>query len=706
MDSALKLMARRMVFLLLMQLPVYQLAVLSSAAAAAAAAETTSGPIALPGCPGKCGNRQGAVDSFPANITMVMPYRFSNKRNKFTAIGCHTLAYIVGQNGQQFACGCASFCDSLTSPPNGSCSGIGCCQTAIPKDVDYFETRWGFPTNLAANITPCRFAMLVEEDSYNFSTSDLLGFVDRNQNGVPVVLDWAAGDLPCQAAKGSPNYACRSKNSYCYDSAIGTSYLCNCSEGYEGNPYLDGGCTDIDECNSGDRYPCHGTCTNLPGSYDCTCPKGTQGNPLYQNCTEIPDKFSLKDKLAVGACVGATIALALCFITIIELQKRRHIREKAAYFKQNGGQILHEEMTMRKVDTVRIFTENDLRKATNNFDKDRLLGSGGRGMVYTGILENDREVAVKKPRIVDEKNYRALTQKGAAEEDQREEFVNEIIILSRINHRNVVKLLGCCFEVPVPMLVYEFISNGTLFDYLHGENSASPIPLDARLKIAADSAEALAYLHSSTCRPIIHGDVKSLNILLDDNYEAKVSDFGASKLVPLDEDQFVMLVQRIRGYLDPECLHTHKLTDKSDVYSFGGVVLLELITRKKAIYMDGSSEKKSLASSFVSMVNQNKLQDIVDDQIREDGAMEVLQEVAAIAVQCLRTTGEERPPMKDVAEDLRRLIRFQQHPWGQKNPEEAESLLGSEPRSYSIASDAMMYQSQEDNMMLNIKGGR
>nr|CAD1820878.1 unnamed protein product [Ananas comosus var. bracteatus] len=330
-------------------------------------------------------------------------------------------------------------------------------------------------------------------------------------------------------------------------------------------------------------------------------------------------------------------------------------------------------------------------------------------MVYKGILENDRAVAVKKPRIVDEKNDRALTQKGAAEgaadEDQREEFVNEIIILSQINHRNVVKLLGCCFEVPVPMLVYEFISNGTLFDYLHGENSASSIPLDTRLKIAAESAEALAYLHSSTSRPIIHGDVKSLNILLDDNYEAKVSDFGASKLVPMDEDQFVMLVQWTRGYLDPECLHTHKLTDKSDVYSFG-VVLLELITRKKAIYMDGSNEKKSLASSFVSMVNQNKLRDIVDDQIREDGAMEVLQEVAAIAVQCLRTTGEERPPMKDVAEDLRRLIRFQQHPWGQKNPEEAESLLGSEPRSYSIASDTMMYQSQEDNMMLNIKGGR
>nr|CAD1820877.1 unnamed protein product [Ananas comosus var. bracteatus] len=288
------------------------------------------------------------VDSFPANITTVMPYRFSNKRNKFTAIGCHTLAYIVGLNGQQFASGCTSFCDSLTSPTNGSCSGIGCCQTDIPKDVAYFEMQWGFDTNPAANITRCSYAVLVEEDSYNFSTTDLLSFVDRNQNGVPVVLDWAAGDLPCQAAKGSPNYACRSKNSYCYDSAIGTSYLCNCSEGYEGNPYLDGGCADIDECNRGDQYPCHGTCTNLPGSYNCTCPKGTQGNPVYQNCTGIPDKFPLKEKLAVGACVGATIALALCFITIIELQKRRHIRDKAAYFKQNGGQILHEEMTLKE----------------------------------------------------------------------------------------------------------------------------------------------------------------------------------------------------------------------------------------------------------------------------------------------------------------------------------------------------------------------
>ncbi|OAY67316.1 Wall-associated receptor kinase 3 [Ananas comosus] len=530
--------------------------------------------------------------------------------------------------------------------------------------------------------------MLVEDEWYDFTSSDLLRFDSKNKNGAPVVLDWAIGDLTCQVAKGKQNYACRSKNSDCYESAIGVGYLCNCSKGYKGNPYLDNGCIDINECEHPDQYPCHGKCTNIPGGYNCTCPQGTRGNPLYENCTRIPENFPFTAKLAVGASITATIALALCSLTIIKLQKRRHKKEKDEYFKQNGGLRLYEEMQSRQVDTICIFTEKDLEKATNNFDKERILGCGGRGMVFKGILENNREVAIKKSRIVDE--------------DQKEEFVNEIIILSQINHKNVVKLLGCCLEVDVPMLVYDFISNGTLFDFLHGNTNA--ISLDARLKIAMESAAALAYLHSLTSHSILHGDVKSLNILLDENYGAKVSDFGASKLVPLDEAEFVMFVQGTLGYLDPECLYNHQITEKSDVYSFG-VVLLELITRKKAIYRDGTNERKSLASSFVSAVDQNKLCDILDDQIVEEGVMEVLQELAELAMQCLQFKGEERPTMKEVAEGLQILIKFKCHPWGQKNSEETESLLGGELPTHTVP-DAVMYHSQEDSAMLNIEAGR
>lgn len=199
----------------------------------------------------------------------------------------------------------------------------------------------GFKTNPVSNVTPCSYAMLVEDEWYDFTSSDLLRFDSKNKNGAPVVLDWAIGDLTCQVAKGKQNYACRSKNSDCYESAIGVGYLCNCSKGYKGNPYLDNGCiglnfshhpsftwfqsvdftfktnlmlfvcatcinfdsikmADINECEHPDQYPCHGKCTNIPGGYNCTCPQGTRGNPLYENCTRIPENFPFTAKLAVG----------------------------------------------------------------------------------------------------------------------------------------------------------------------------------------------------------------------------------------------------------------------------------------------------------------------------------------------------------------------------------------------------------------------
>ncbi|RLM54344.1 hypothetical protein C2845_PM10G03860 [Panicum miliaceum] len=227
------------------------------------------------------------------------------------------------------------------------------------------------------------------------------------------------------------------------------------------------------------------------------------------------------------------------------------------------------------------------------------------------------------------------------------------------------------------MLVYEFVPNNTLFQFIHGDNGCHNFPLSTRLRIALESAQALAYLHSWASPPILHGDVKSSNILLDENYAAKVSDFGASILAPTDKSQFMTLVQGTCGYLDPEYMQTCQLTDKSDVYSFG-VVLLELLTGKMAFNLEDPEMKRSLSLRFLSAMKQDRLIDIIDDRIKIDSDSALLEEVAELARLCLEMVGERRPAMRDVGEKLDRLSKVMQHPWVpvQHNPEEMESLLG------------------------------
>ncbi|KAJ4806261.1 Wall-associated kinase family protein [Rhynchospora pubera] len=319
---------------------------------------------------------------------------------------------------------------------------------------------------------------------------------------------------------------------------------------------------------------------------------------------------------------------------------------------------------------MKIFTEEELASITNHFAM--VIGRGGQGKVYKGILEDYREVAVKKSISLDD-------------ERKKEEFVNEMIILSQINHKNIVRLMGCCLEVGAPMLVYEFIPNGTLNSFLH--ESQLPISLETRLQICTESAKALAYLHFETARPILHGDVKSANILLDRNYMAKVSDFGTSKFLSLDGTQFATFVQGTFGYLDPEFMQSSRLTEKSDVYSFG-VVILELITRKKAVYWDGNNERKCLAQLFVSAMRQKDARSTMFDQnIATEENLEVLVGVSELAEKCLRLSGEERPTMTEVVEQLKQfmaMLRATQET--SAKPNEFFTVISVEPTEYFTVS--------------------
>ncbi|RZC85074.1 hypothetical protein C5167_047857 [Papaver somniferum] len=632
------------------------------------------------------------------------PFMVSQTKNRVFAVGCNTTGLALMQlygTRMNYTGTCHSQCDTRNKVIEGSCTGSGCCSTPIPKGVYAMYGNVTSNLNEVWQFNPCSYTFTAETDSFKFSALDLVDMHRKGREVLSVVIDWAIGTETCIEAQKNPStYQCHG-NTSCVDPINNPGYRCVCHEGYEGNPYLQPGCQDINECEDGKNNLCTNICTNTIGSYDCSCPDGISGDGRKDGsrCIVAKHEFPI-----LGVTLGVGLGL-LAFLLIdssclyLIIHKRKLMKYRKIYFEQNGGLLLKQKLSSNEIgaDSTKIFSPEDLELATNNYDESLILGRGGFGTVYKGTLSDNRIVAIKKSQVVDQ--------------SQIEQFINELVILSQINHRNVVKLLGCCLETEVPLLVYEYVSNGTLYQYIHHNDGMFSNSWKNLLRIASEISNALAYLHSSASIPIIHRDMKSTNVLLDESYTAKVSDFGASRLVPLDQTHLNTRVQGTFGYLDPEYFRTSQLTDKSDVYSFG-VVLIELLTGEKALSFERSQQQRTLANYFISLLEVNNFSHLLGSRVLNDGNPEHVLAVAELAKKCLNAKGEDRPTMKQVAAKLEGLRSLEKdahqanHEDSENVPVEVDRDLYAVPLMSSYSTTSSFDYSGQNSLSTNMTGPR
>ncbi|XP_041011329.1 wall-associated receptor kinase-like 10 [Juglans microcarpa x Juglans regia] len=464
---------------------------------------------------------------------------------------------------------------------------------------------------------------------------------------VPVELKWGIDSISHYSKPhSSKQYRCHRNDATNlldnYNFTIST-HTCECAQGYAGNPYLPQGCQDINECVDPKLNRCTDSrCKNTDGGYHC-----------------------------ISTSLGALVLVSGGWWSYKVVKKRKGMKQRQRFFQRNGGLLLQQLSTREaNVENTKLFNSKELEMATNHFNVNRIVGQGGQGTVYKGMLGDGKIVAIKKYKLMNEARL--------------QDFINEVGILSQINHRNVVKLLGCCLETEVPMLVYEFIPNGTLSQYLNGQNEEFLLTWDMRLRIAIEVAGALYYLHSAASSPIYHRDIKSMNILLDGKYVAKVADFGIARSVAIDQTHLSTTVHGTFGYIDPEYFRLGQFTEKSDVYSFG-VVLAELLTGEKAISSTRTPETKSLASYFITSMEENILFDILDNQVLKEAKKEEIIVVANLVKRCLNWNGRNRPTTKEVAMELEAIQMQRKASNLEQNYEEVEFVRSE---SYNIQCDA------------------
>ncbi|KAI9397106.1 hypothetical protein POPTR_004G232301v4 [Populus trichocarpa] len=374
----------------------------------------------------------------------------------------------------------------------------------------------------------------------------------------------------------------------------------------------------------------------------------------------------------IGAAAGGASFLLLLLLAGVCAYRQKNRRERASEQKNYFAYLdSRNSNSVPQLKGARCFSFNEITKCTNNFSEANHIGLGGYGMVYRGMLPTGQLFAVKRCR-------QGSVQGGL-------EFNAEIEVLSRVHHKNVVNLVGFCFERGEQMLIYEFVRNGSLRDSLSG---LSGIWLDwrRRLNVALGAARGLAYLHELVNPRIIHRDVKSANILLDECLNAKVGDFGLSK--PMDNSELILASTQVKGtmgYIDPEYQKTLLLTEKSDVYGFG-VVLLELVSGRKPL-----ERGKYLVAEVSSSLDRKKdlynLHELLDPSIGLDTKPKGLDKIVDLAMKCVQEKGSDRPTMGEVVKEIENILH----------------LAGSNPNAEAESTSASFEEASQDEFPPSLK---
>ncbi|KAJ8751797.1 hypothetical protein K2173_025985 [Erythroxylum novogranatense] len=427
-------------------------------------------------------------------------------------------------------------------------------------------------------------------------------------------------------------------------------------------------------------------------------------SPSPASLSQLPNKSNNKKALliAIGTSApGLLIAISLYYCWIVSRRRRRKgkhwdSRRESLFCwccslynaKSSRSEALPKEL-------CRYFSLSEIRDATNNFDDEMVIGKGGFGKVFKGVIDGGEKIVAIK---------RLSPESGQG----HHQFETEIKMLSHLRHVHLVSLIGYCYQGREMILVYEYMTNGTLQEHLYGAGN-DPLSWRQRLEICIGTARGLNYLHTGAEQIVIHRDVKTTNILLDENWIAKVSDFGLSRL-GLDSNPINTKVVGTFGYLDLEYATRSQLTEKSDVYSFG-VVLLEVLSGRKPVNNNLEEEKRSLALWAKKCIENGTIHEIVDPALRGKIAPECFDKFVEIAEKCVRDKGIDRPNMQEVIEMLEFALLRQDNADAEKkatNPscEVVYPELLYHPPQYPtpLVSDGSEFDSRTASRMGNFHG--